>query len=61
MSHMPVKVLAGVFDPPPAALAVPWGYLTIVAASGLAAIAAAGALASRLTTSVTVADLRDRD
>ena len=61
MSHMLVKVLSGVFDPPPAALAIPWGYLTIIAAAALAAVAAASAVASRLTSSVTVADLRDRD
>lgn len=61
MSHMLVKVLSGVFDPPPAALAIPWDYLTIIAIAALAAVAAATAAASRLTTSATVADLRDRD
>jgi putative ABC transport system permease protein len=47
---MQVGVLGGVFDPPPAALAVPWAYLTVVAgvavlsvyAAARAAIAAAG-------------------
>lgn len=61
MSHMLVKVLSGVFDPPPATLAIPWGYLTAIAIAALAAVAAASAVASRLTTSATVADLRDRD
>ena len=28
---MLVKVLTGVFDPPPSAIAVPWAYLTAVA------------------------------
>ncbi|MCA1695691.1 MAG: hypothetical protein LC749_13725 [Actinobacteria bacterium] len=36
---MLVKVLAGVFDPPPAALAVPWAYLGAVASAALAAVA----------------------
>ncbi|HEX6786133.1 MAG TPA: hypothetical protein VF076_02995, partial [Acidimicrobiales bacterium] len=40
-----VRVLTGVFDPPPASLAVPWTYLAavasiIVAATAVAAIAA---------------------
>jgi putative ABC transport system permease protein len=29
LSQMLVKVLTGVFDPPPTALTVPWGYLTL--------------------------------
>ena len=29
---MLVKVLTGVFDPPPASIPVPWGYLTVLAA-----------------------------
>jgi len=45
LSEMLVKVLTGVFDPPPSALAVPWPYLgTVVAvtaaATGLAALRA---------------------
>jgi putative ABC transport system permease protein len=35
---MLVKVLTGVFDPPPAALSVPWGYLGIVAAVTVGAV-----------------------
>jgi putative ABC transport system permease protein len=61
MSHMLVKVLSGVFDPPPTALAVPWGYLVTVAVSALAAVAAASAVAARLSAIATVADLRDHD
>ncbi|MFI1183514.1 FtsX-like permease family protein [Streptomyces sp. NPDC020799] len=41
LSHMLVKVLSGVFDPPPAALAVPWGYLAALAAAVAAALAGA--------------------
>lgn len=61
MSHMLVKVLSGVFDPPPASLAIPWAYLTTIALATLAAIATASAVAARLSASTTVADLRDRD
>ncbi|HEY0645963.1 MAG TPA: ABC transporter permease, partial [Nocardioides sp.] len=61
MSRMLVKVLSGVFDPPPAALAIPWGYLMSVAVAALAAVAAASIVASRLSASATVADLRERD
>jgi len=42
LTHMIVKVLTGVFDPPPTALAVPWMYLGVVlAAAGLAVLVAA--------------------
>jgi putative ABC transport system permease protein len=61
MTRMLVKVLSGVFDPPPAALAVPWGYLVTIAFAAFAAVAAASAVATRLSASATVADLRDRD
>jgi putative ABC transport system permease protein len=43
LSAMLVKVLTGVFDPPPATLAVPWSYLTATAAAALVAVAATGA------------------
>ncbi len=44
LSQMLVKVLTGVFDPPPSALAVPWSYLAAVAllvAVGLVLVTAA--------------------
>jgi putative ABC transport system permease protein len=41
LSWMLVTVLTGVFDPPPDALTVPWGYLIAVAAATIAALAAA--------------------
>jgi putative ABC transport system permease protein len=41
LSQMLVKVLSGVFDPPPSALAVPWGYLGVVALLGAAGLAVA--------------------
>lgn len=41
LSNMLVKILRGVFDPPPASLAVPWTYLAVLA--GVAALATAAA------------------
>jgi putative ABC transport system permease protein len=38
LAHMLVKVLTGVFDPPPANLAVPWGYLAVVAFAAAAGL-----------------------
>jgi putative ABC transport system permease protein len=53
---MLVKVLTGVFDPPPASLAVPWGYLVavVVIAVGAVVVAAAGAIRSTSRTPVSV-------
>ncbi len=45
LSRMLVKVLTGVFDPPPSHLAVPWGYLLVVAACSAGAIFIASGLA----------------
>ncbi|MFG1706885.1 ABC transporter permease [Nonomuraea sp. M3C6] len=47
LSRMLVAVLSGVFDPPPDALAVPWGYLAVLAVLGVAALLAAGAATVR--------------
>jgi putative ABC transport system permease protein len=43
LSRMLVGVLTGVFDPPPAALAVPWSYLVATAAMIILAISAVSA------------------
>jgi putative ABC transport system permease protein len=42
LSQMLVKVLSGVFDPPPEHLSVPWAYLALVAALAAAGLAVAG-------------------
>jgi putative ABC transport system permease protein len=42
-----VKILTGVFDPPPGSLSVPWGYLTTVLAAIAGAVAIAGSSALR--------------
>ena len=58
LSHMLVKVLTGVFDPPPAALAVPWPYLGVVGLVAIAATALAGAGALQATRRSAVETLR---
>ena len=41
ITHMIVKVLTGVFDPPPTNLAVPWAYLALVLVASLVAVVVA--------------------
>jgi putative ABC transport system permease protein len=59
ISRVLVKVLTGVFDPPPDSLAVPWGYLGILLVLTLAAAAAAGALTLRALRRPAIEQLRD--
>jgi putative ABC transport system permease protein len=59
ISRMLVKVLTGVFDPPPDALAVPWVYLLVVAALVVGTVAAAGTLALRALRRPPIEELRD--
>jgi putative ABC transport system permease protein len=59
LANMLVKVLTRVFDPPPAHLAVPWAYLSVVLAIGAAAIVAASRLAVRASQRPAVEALRD--
>ncbi|GGZ41150.1 ABC transporter permease [Streptomyces bluensis] len=59
LSEMLVKVLTGVFDPPPAALAVPGGYLTLTAVAAVAAVLAAALNGVRRARRPAVEELRD--
>jgi putative ABC transport system permease protein len=59
LSAMLVKVLTGVFDPPPDHLAVPWGYLGVVVLLTAAAIGAAGAVTLRALRRPAIEELRD--
>jgi putative ABC transport system permease protein len=59
LSQVLVSVLTGVFDPPPAALAIPWPYLITVAVIAVGAIGSAALLASRPTARPTVEYLRE--
>ncbi|MFC8345083.1 FtsX-like permease family protein [Streptomyces sp. NPDC057280] len=59
LSQMLVKVLTGVFDPPPAGLSVPGAYLALTGAAALAAIVAAALNGIRRTRRPAVEELRD--
>jgi putative ABC transport system permease protein len=58
LSHMLVKVLTGVFDPPPSALAVPWLYITTTGVLTIAALLAVTATSSRLSRRPAISELR---
>ncbi|HEY8297412.1 MAG TPA: ABC transporter permease [Candidatus Baltobacteraceae bacterium] len=58
IAQMLVKVLTGVFDPPPSALTVPWLYLAILAIAALASSAVAVLVVLRATKSAVVGALR---
>jgi putative ABC transport system permease protein len=59
LAQMLVKVLTGVFDPPPAALSVPWSYLTLVGVIAAAAVTTAAILTVRSSSRVSAAALRE--
>jgi putative ABC transport system permease protein len=59
ISRMLVKVLTGVFDPPPDVLAVPWGYLLAVLALVVGTVAIAGTLTLRTLRRPPIEELRD--
>ena len=59
LAELLVKVLTGVFDPPPDALAVPWGYLAALVALTIGAGAIAGAATLRRLRRPAIEDLRD--
>ena len=58
IAYMLVKVLTGVFDPPPEALSIPWLYLIVVLLAGCAATAAAVMIARAVTQRRAVQELR---
>ncbi len=59
LATMLVKVLTGVFDPPPAALSVPWAYLTLVAAVAITAVVIASTDAIRRAETAPITVLRE--
>ncbi len=58
IAQMLVKVLTGVFDPPPENLVLPWSYLALLIAAGLAATAIAVGAAQRAVQSSVTTELR---
>jgi len=59
LSVMLVKVLTGVFDPPPSVIAVPVGYLGVAVLAVLAALTAAALAGARTSTRPAVEELRE--
>jgi hypothetical protein len=57
--RMLVKVLTGVFDPPPSAIAVPWPYLTVTVAVAVGAIIAGALTSARGSSRPAVEELRE--
>jgi putative ABC transport system permease protein len=49
LSYVIVKILTGVFDPPPEHLSIPWAYLSVLAVATAKAVGAAGAGMLRAT------------
>ncbi|MDX6714837.1 MAG: putative transport system permease protein, partial [Baekduia sp.] len=59
ISDLLIKVLTGVFDPPPDVLSVPWTYLGGVIVVTVGAVGAAGALTLRTLRRPAIEELRD--
>jgi putative ABC transport system permease protein len=59
LSAVLVKVLTGVFDPPPSVMALPWPYLTLTTVAVLAALGWAAALGTRSSRTPAVEQIRD--
>jgi putative ABC transport system permease protein len=59
ITNMLVKVLTGVFDPPPDVLSIPWTYLGGVLVLTVAAVGVAGALTLRSLRRPAIEQLRD--
>jgi putative ABC transport system permease protein len=59
LSEMLVKVLSGVFDPPPAQLAVPWVYLATITVVAVVAVAGSAVLVVRAAGGASVAIIRE--
>jgi putative ABC transport system permease protein len=59
ISQLLVKVLTGVFDPPPSTLAIPWGYLAGLVLLTIGAVGLAGATTLRALRRPATEELRD--
>jgi len=59
LAEMLVKVLTGVFDPPPSTIAIPWLYLSAVGLITIGAVAAVSATAARIARRPAISVLRE--
>lgn len=59
LAHMLVRVLTGVFDPPPAHLMIPWAYLAAVGLAAAAGLVVATTASVRTTARPLAEELRD--
>lgn len=59
ITNMLIKVLTGVFDPPPDYLSIPWSYLGAVLVLTVGAVAVAGTLTLRTLRRPAIEELRD--
>jgi putative ABC transport system permease protein len=59
LSYMIVKILTGVFDPPPPHLFIPWGYLAALTTVSAGAIAWAGVGVIRIARRPAIDVIRD--
>jgi len=59
LSKMLIKVLTGVFDPPPAVIAVPWPYLALTLGAAAVSITAAALNSTRRSSRPPVEELRE--
>ncbi len=59
LAEMLVKVLTGVFNPPPSTIAIPWLYLSAVGLITIAAVAAVSATAARIARQPAISVLRE--
>jgi len=59
LAYEVVKILTGVFDPPPARLTIPWPYVALVATATIVAVVAACAWAVRATKHPALDIIRD--
>ncbi|MEO5953341.1 MAG: FtsX-like permease family protein, partial [Chloroflexia bacterium] len=59
VAQMLVKILTGVFDPPPESLEIPWAYLMLLVVAGLVAMIAAVLGGIKASTRTVIDSLRD--
>ena len=59
LAYVIVKILTGVFDPPPGRLSIPWSYLALLGAATIGAILAAGLGMIRATRRPAIEIVRD--